>query len=77
MFLFDKDVGNGPLTRLLCEIGLNFFSIINLIQLVNLEGSAEVGESLFCLTTIGTPTYMISTARQSGGLRGSGKLLFE
>ena len=67
MFLFDKNVGNGPLIGLLCEIRLNFLSIINLIQLINLEGCAKLGESLFCLTTVGTPTYMISTARLSGG----------
>jgi len=71
MFLFDEDVGNGPLTCLFSEVGLNFRSIINLIQLVHLERGAEFSEGLFCLTTIGTPTYMISSADQRRLVRGS------
>ena len=70
MFLFDEDVGNGSLTGLLSEVSLNFVSIVNLIQLVYLEWSAEFSESLFCLTTIWTPTYMISTAHQRNRVQG-------
>ena len=63
VFLLDEDVGNSPLARLSSQIGLNFLSIIDLIQLVDLERSAKLGESLLCLTTIRTPAYVINTVQ--------------